>query len=678
MAFNASLLLNQLLNTGLSVKDNPQYQLLKLMIDDLTSINKSLTAKSSTPAKTIVNNIIQSSIAPIEEFDDYGFVPSSSFHTGGGTATQVAFWTSPTSLGSDSNLFWDNVNKRLGVGSIATPGTPTSQLDVGISDTGIGSKDIILTIERTGGSSVDGTPREVGLVFKDSSNSTLVAGITGNRENAAGNYLGGLNIYVHNTSATPATTFADLTQVIWITSATNVGIGVAPSYKLSIAPTGTIGLVDGSGPTYDSLIEHTALSPFRTLQFTSFAGTGLWRGEIKFLVNYNAGSRFSAIDIIANTDGISANTGINIANPVAFLDVRTTRASGANSIALVLSDPVTGIQTVGFGNSIQWWSNSGSSIAQIAFEVGGTGTNNESQISFYTQNVAGGLGRKVVIDSSGFVGIGVFPPTQVLDLSGNFRVSNASTIFGVGQLFIRAGATGTGTLELGAGNSNSFVVLFPSQGMNFGSSNAATDPGVSIYKFNGNGTTPVQVFNNSGAFGLGTRGSTWILGNNTSGAGAPGCIEFIDRNTATFHFVFADTNSVLHILDTSPPVENGGACDLVGQVIHSTHGFSRVTGQTAGVGPTTLLTVPAFDCSYYVSANLNITAYTSGSLTTSISYTDETNTARSINFGAVTGVNAFPAAVNHIRCKASTTITYSVGGTFVATYNVEAEATRIQ
>ncbi len=46
--------------------------------------------------------------------------------SGSGTATQVAFWDNTTSLAGNSNLYWDNVNGRLGVGIT----TPTSNLDV--------------------------------------------------------------------------------------------------------------------------------------------------------------------------------------------------------------------------------------------------------------------------------------------------------------------------------------------------------------------------------------------------------------------------------------------------------------------------------------------------------------------------------------------------------------------
>jgi hypothetical protein len=47
--------------------------------------------------------------------------PGTSTITGSGTATQVAYFTSSQAIGSSANLFWDNTNTRLGVGT-ATPG----------------------------------------------------------------------------------------------------------------------------------------------------------------------------------------------------------------------------------------------------------------------------------------------------------------------------------------------------------------------------------------------------------------------------------------------------------------------------------------------------------------------------------------------------------------------------
>ena len=52
--------------------------------------------------------------------------PGTSSITGTGTATQVAYFTSSQAIGSSSNLYWDNTNIRLGIGT-STPGV---RLDV--------------------------------------------------------------------------------------------------------------------------------------------------------------------------------------------------------------------------------------------------------------------------------------------------------------------------------------------------------------------------------------------------------------------------------------------------------------------------------------------------------------------------------------------------------------------
>ena len=42
--------------------------------------------------------------------------------TGSGTATRVAFWSGTTALSSDANLYWDNTNDRLGIGTTSPVG----------------------------------------------------------------------------------------------------------------------------------------------------------------------------------------------------------------------------------------------------------------------------------------------------------------------------------------------------------------------------------------------------------------------------------------------------------------------------------------------------------------------------------------------------------------------------
>ncbi len=97
-------------------------------------------------------------------------------------------------------------------------------------------------------------------------------------------------------------------------------------------------------------------------------------------------------------------------------------------------------------------------------------------------------------------------------------------------------------------------------------------------------------------------------------------------------------------------------------------------------------TLGASDASFVVSANILVTTATTHNFTVTCSYTDEGNTARvlTLSFTLVAG-GAFVTAVangngavpymgipQHIRCKASTTITIATTGTFTTvTYNGE-------
>jgi hypothetical protein len=84
----------------------------------------------------------------------------------------------------------------------------------------------------------------------------------------------------------------------------------------------------------------------------------------------------------------------------AAVNIKSTRSSGANVNALILSDTVTGVQTSGFGTRIVGRSNGSAANSAIAFEADG-GTNNDTAISFYTQASAASLDQRMRISASG-------------------------------------------------------------------------------------------------------------------------------------------------------------------------------------------------------------------------------------------------------------------------------------
>lgn len=107
-----------------------------------------------------------------------------------------------------------------------------------LSLVGTNSKnEIAATFEATGGDTA-GTVRGVGVVFKDQSNATLTAGIAGVRTKSNLDFNGALAFFANNSGASPATTFAQMTEWMRIDSGGNVGIGTTtPSKTLDVSGT---------------------------------------------------------------------------------------------------------------------------------------------------------------------------------------------------------------------------------------------------------------------------------------------------------------------------------------------------------------------------------------------------------------------------------------------------------
>lgn len=109
-----------------------------------------------------------------------------------------------------------------------------------------------------------------------------------------------------------------------------------------------------------------------------------------------------------------------------------------------------------------------------------------------------------------------------------------------------------------------------------------------------------------------------------------------------------------------------------------------LTGQVAAVASVATYTVGAADGSFEVSANVNVTAATTAAFGVVVTYTDETNTPRSLTLPVaqlagtfvasitnVTGTGPYEGAVLTIRAKAATAITITTAGTFTSiVYNV--------
>lgn len=117
----------------------------------------------------------------------------------------------------------------------------------------------------------------------------------------------------------------------------------------------------------------------------------------------------------------------------------------------------------------------------------------------------------------------------------------------------------------------------------------------------------------------------------------------------------------------------------------------RFTAQVAAKAAVVAYTVPVNEATFLVSSNVLVTASVTHSFTTTVTYTDEGNTSRTLTLPYsqlagtiitaitnVTGVGPYEGVPLQIRAKASTTITFATVGTFTSVaYNVECYLTRI-
>jgi len=252
--------------------------------------------------------------------------PGTSTITGTGTATQVAYFTSSQAIGSSANLFWDNTNGYLGVGT-ATPGARieavktdgygiyanyTTNVGSGASTTAIyainntaGSGYAAVIEEKTGNT----TGGQYPLLVKHSLSSGTAAvgngtGLQFQLQDDAGTFkTTQLTIEtIDAAAATYATRYrfnvqsaGSSTPAAYL-NATGLGLGTAtPGAKLDIHSTGTLAQFNSTGTTNNAYLA------------IQRAGATIWRlGD-----TYNSGSNFFGIynsAISTNAIAISAAT----------------------------------------------------------------------------------------------------------------------------------------------------------------------------------------------------------------------------------------------------------------------------------------------------------------------------------------------------------------------------------
>jgi hypothetical protein len=361
-----------------------------------------------------------------------------------GTAGQVAYFDPSNNLAGENAFFWDNTNKRLGIGT----NSPNHKIHV-VDDSVTTGTGTLLELQsppiNNGGS--------LNLDFRVSSANTddrYVARISGMREGNGA--LSQLQFWTESSG---------LYQRMTITSEGNVGIGTtSPSSKLQVS-----GTLDATGI---SQLGSSGANVFLTSSSAGNVGVGTSSptdkldiaGAARFTSNisfdsgkagriYKASNHGLAIHGVTGTENDFAmftptgmlkivvptgtnnlilnrdngNVGIGTTSPDSLLHVAAD-VSSANTGTITIEGRPTGflgddIATIDFQNN-------GSKRADIRMERGNTAT--DSQLVFSTSD-AGTLNDTLIINEAGDVGIGITSPTAKLQIAADFSSSPQPLIF---------------------------------------------------------------------------------------------------------------------------------------------------------------------------------------------------------------------------------------------------------
>ena len=328
--------------------------------------------------------------------------------------------------------------------------------------------------------------------------------------------------------------------------------------------------------------------------------------------------------VFGGAGGVLAQNNANL-----FWDNTTLRLGIGGNPTLAKLQVTSGNINLDTNQAIQWGAN--------VFWLGNSATN---ILAAYTSG-----SERVRIDATGRVGIGTAAPSATAEIvGGELRIQGAA---GFGTI----ATTGKG-VEFAFNQTTSIGLVL------------CYDRDLVAYKQLQFDATPLLFnVNSQGYIGTGT-GVLFGIG---LGAVSP---------AATF--------SVLDkfLVNSSAAISKYQNITTVGWGVPAIYGSGRSTAQTGAVASVATYTVGAADGSFLVSMNILVTAFTVGTVSGVITYTDEGNTARSLtmNFSAITGVlnttvgaaGAFEGVPLHIRTKASTVITVTTTvSAFTGTYNVE-------
>ncbi|TAG53786.1 MAG: hypothetical protein EAZ27_10170, partial [Cytophagales bacterium] len=344
--------------------------------------------------------------------------------SGSGTNGAVNFWTGTNTQSADAaNFFWDNTNKRLGIGTNA----PANKLEVNGNITT--SPATANQYVKSGGF----MSNQIGQVSDFGANDVGMYGIVGGHLRIVS---GGANsIFVQNGG--------------------NIGIGTStPNSKLDIAG-GALLISNGfanntARPTVGTSRIAGEVSAYGTLLagddgFMRLSAGGGTTAAEKTYIDISGFSQLSDMNknIVFGVNGVErmriingGNVGIGTNNPLSLLHVfngginieSTTNDAFGRSTTFIKSRNNTIVTNGDELGLIQFLGHDGTAGRRAAYMIAhadGTpsGGVTPGRISFFTSQIGGADQLRMIIKNDGNVGIATNTPSERLDVVGNAKVT---------------------------------------------------------------------------------------------------------------------------------------------------------------------------------------------------------------------------------------------------------------